>query len=545
VKKSSKTNPEIAPSRWQTVAEIFLIVLVFYLYAGGPTPDVNEAHYLTKAKHYWNPAWCAGDHFLESADAHSIFYWTVGWLTLFLPLSVVAWIGRVLVWGLLAWSWQRLSFAVVPKKMVALFSAAIFLTLLDRFHMASEWIVGGVEAKGFAYAFVFLAIEAMLRSRWKRIWPLLGIACAFHVLVGGWSVLAAGFAWLLSDKQHRTNLRSMLPSLLLGGGLSLLGVLPALALTWGVDAETIQKANAIYVFGRLPHHLVFHWFFYHRWWLVLRFLTLLLVWGVLGWLLRGEEKLRRLNRFVTGAVLIAIAGLVIDQATAYHPNLSAALLRFYWYRLSDAMVPVGLSLAVVFGLEKLKTHKPNIAPWAFVGVMLLTAFSLGATYYQLQLDRRPGADRMLLKRKNDNTQQTEAIYRDWRQVCSWIAENTPPDACFLTPRSQQSFKWYSGRSEVATWKDVPQDAVSLVEWRERNEQLYPERVHGLDVHSDARLQELGVQYNARYLLVDRRRFSRPLRFQRIYPSFGEKNASYEVYLLPPQASDVKKTAPTE
>ncbi len=37
--------------------EVAAIVTLFFLVAGCPPPDVNEAHYLAKAKHYWNPDW--------------------------------------------------------------------------------------------------------------------------------------------------------------------------------------------------------------------------------------------------------------------------------------------------------------------------------------------------------------------------------------------------------------------------------------------------------------------------------------------------------
>ena len=67
-----------------------------------PAPHVNETHYLTKAKHYWDPAYCPGDLFLDSADAHLPFYWTVGWLTKWLSLPAAAWVGRIAAWLLLA-----------------------------------------------------------------------------------------------------------------------------------------------------------------------------------------------------------------------------------------------------------------------------------------------------------------------------------------------------------------------------------------------------------------------------------------------------------
>jgi hypothetical protein len=55
----------------------------------------------------------------------------------------------------------------------------------------------------------------------------------------------------------------------------------------------------------------------------------------------------------------------------------------------------------------------------------------------------------------------------WREICGWVRDNTPADACFLTPRGSTSFHWYTGRREVVNWKDIPQDAPSILEWRKR------------------------------------------------------------------------------
>ena len=40
-----------------------------------------------------------------------------------------------------------------------------------------------------------------------------------------------------------------------------------------------------------------------------------------------------------------------------------------------------------------------------------------------------------------------------------IRPNTPPDAPFITPRLNVSFKWRTGRPEVVNRKDIPQDAA--------------------------------------------------------------------------------------
>ena len=208
--------------------------LLFFVYAGTPSPDVNEAHYLAKAKHYWDPAWCGTDLFLASADAHAAFYAVFGWPSLWVSLPVVTWLGRLLVWGLIAWGWQRLSWSILPRRYVSLLSAAWFLVLVDYCHLAGEWAIGGLEAKGIAYACVLFGLHALMCQRWTAVWIWLGAASAFHVLVGGWSAVAAGLAWWLSGRQ-RPPVRSMWKGLVSGFALALFGLVPALGLTIGTE----------------------------------------------------------------------------------------------------------------------------------------------------------------------------------------------------------------------------------------------------------------------------------------------------------------------
>lgn len=76
--KSTSPLPANAVNQlwWLETGVIFLLC---YLKAGWPPPDANEAHYLAKARHYWDAGWCADDFFLNSANAHVTFYWTFGW----------------------------------------------------------------------------------------------------------------------------------------------------------------------------------------------------------------------------------------------------------------------------------------------------------------------------------------------------------------------------------------------------------------------------------------------------------------------------------
>ena len=108
---------------WPRLAEVLLILLMFFAPAGDPAPYQNEPYYLCRLKHAWNPAWCLGDFYLESPDAHFTFVYTFGWLTKWLTLAATAWAGRIFVWSLLAWAWQRLSWLIVLRPYYSVLSA--------------------------------------------------------------------------------------------------------------------------------------------------------------------------------------------------------------------------------------------------------------------------------------------------------------------------------------------------------------------------------------------------------------------------------------
>jgi hypothetical protein len=492
---------EITPSSgsdrqrpWQRTCEVLLIFLVFFAIAGDPAPHQNEPYYLCRLKHFWNPSWCPGDFFLTSADAHATFVWTFGWVTKLLSLTATAWTGRVFVWSLLAWAWQRLSWRIVPRPLFSVLSAAIWVVLIDRCNLAGEWVVGGFESKCVAYVFVLLALFELADARWNRVWLFLGAASAFHVLVGGWSVVVCAGIWFLQrTKQETQSLRSMLPRLLCGGLLALFAVVPALRLTWNQPPKVVSEANSIYVFDRLPHHLavlsvppdeVVHRLSRHG---------LLLV--ALALLARGNRRftsdggfespqviaLRRLTLFGWGAVALAAVGLAAELFLSNDRTTASAILRYYWFRLTDVAVPLAVALNAIALIAAGFSHRRTWATWALAAAMAITAMPLILAVHQRADNPVPPCDSGL------------ASYDDWVDVCLWIAENTPTDAQFLTLRSGQSFKWRAGRSEIATRKDIPQDAPSIVEWSDRLHNIYYHEVDGLQVPADS-IAELGEEH---------------------------------------------------
>lgn len=513
------------------LAEVALVFAAFFLQGAWPVPDVNEPYYLGKAIRYWHPEWAKGDFFLDTADTHWVFNVTFGWLSLLVGPTAMAWTGRVLTWALLAWAWRRMSVAVLPRPWWAVLAGVLFAAGTEWCHMAGEWVIGGVEAKGFAYVLVLLGLEALVRGRWQAVWVLLGGAAFFHVLVGGWAVVAAAVAWL--RQPLRPPLRSMLPGLLAGFVLSLPGLVTGLRLDWHTPAEVVDLGRRIYVFHRLAHHLDLGQF---PWYYVVRFAGLILLFGLLvrwarKWQVadqRGEEAeatgeeqraettpqvsgpttgpalaqgRQRLVDFVLGALAIALVGAAINALAPWNPSLAASLLRFYWYRLADVAVPLGAAMFFVVLVAELQ--RAGHRWWRAVAALGIVAAVVHVGQYAVRRPwpTPPRADRGV-------------SYVSWRLACQWVVQSgkIPPDARFLTPRQSQTFRWYTGRAEVATWKDIPQDAASIVQWWRRLRELHgPRSRHAqrrwrrsLLELGPKRLRQLAEKYQAQYVLVEYR-----------------------------------------
>jgi hypothetical protein len=468
---------DVPPQRqW---SEFALIFLIFFIDGGAAAPHVNESHYLTKATHYWNADYCPGDLFLDSADPHLAFYWSLGWLTKFLPLTAVAWIGRAAAWTLLAAGWQRLSTAVVSARWASVLSAALWVTLLrdGNRNFAGEWVVGGIEAKCIAYGFFLFGMAALARGDWRRPWIWFGAASAFHVLVGAWAVLAALGVWLTEPRGERAAVRVLLPGLVAGGLLALIGLIPSLALEWHTDPAVNAEAARIYVYDRLPHHLAplslpadeVRWRLTWLGGMVAAFVGL---WIWLRRQARGAKGLAtasidlsasaaRIMRFAAFALAGAIAGLAIELALDHDRLAASRLLRYYWFRQVDVALPMALAIVGTEWMGAMSlSGKPLGRAAALAPVVWAAWFLGGVTYHRWQSNLPPAVWQL------ENATA-------WQDACGWIAKHTPADAKFLVPRSGHSFKWYASRADVGTNKDVPQDAASVIEWQARMRELFP------------------------------------------------------------------------
>jgi hypothetical protein len=107
----------------------------------------------------------------------------------------------------------------------------------------------------------------------------------------------------------------------------------------------------------------------------------------------------------------------------------------------------------------------------------------------------------------------------------------PPNARFITPVMAQTFKWYAGRAEVANWKEIPQDAESIVAWWQRIKRLRAAECEVVWSHGDnavaehraAQLRRLAADYQADYAITPA---TPPLPLTAAY-----KNQAFTIYRL--------------
>ena len=445
-------------SKLLVVAAVWLSFLLVS-FVSAPIPAVNEPHYLAMAKHCWAPSWCAGDLFLSSFPAHQVFYGTFGWLTLWFDFATVAFLGRAISLAMLAASWTSLTIRLQredtdqPSLTVgALLAAWLFLGLQAVGNLSGEWLIGGVESKVFAYAFVFWSIGAILDGHMMMASLCCGAAVSAHPIVGMWHFLAICFCglwrqWHRRNDRPRRRTSFRVIHLTCGACIALPGLIPAMRMLNSVEPQATFAANYIQVFYRLKHHLDpmdFGWSHFAGYGLLMVLWLAAMVW------LNRQQRLSERDRwwigYILAAALFAVGGLLAglgprpaELMAGYRWRM--VLLKFYPFRLLDLMLPI----AVAVLLPRLVKRR-----W------LWTLGGVGYVWAVVSTHAFPPPNQL-----------PSAMRADWRDACRWVAANTSTDTVVHTPFEAEAFKWFAQRAEYVNLKDCPQDAAGIVEWNRR------------------------------------------------------------------------------
>lgn len=398
---SHVTKSEPRPSR--ALVEIVLVWVAFFVYSTlhAPPPATGEPHYLSKARHFYDPDWVRGDLFLESTDTHVVLYAAFGWLMLFFSPETTIWIGRVAATGLVASGWTLSARQIVGRRWAGLASASLHCAIASAVNLSGEWMLDGFEGRVLGYGMLFLGWGLGLKGRWIAAATALGGAIAMHPVVGGWGCLATVggglFAWAATRRsalrtispetvKSRTEMPAVTPRVVCFAATGFLltasaGILPALRAVGGSDGP---RADAIQVFYRLAHHLDPAKFHRHAWYAYGAMLA--------GWLIvRRWEVKPPAQRLTALEATDATRSTALDSGCASEAGgLPRAIVRHWWLGcVLSSVVFFACGVAIAWGprpvsdanfpMRTLRTRLLKFYPFRLADMLVPTAVAFTAT----------------------------------------------------------------------------------------------------------------------------------------------------------------------
>ena len=568
---TSETSLARILNRHRFLAAWMLLVAVSFWVA--PIPAVNEPHYLTKARHYWQPDWNPHDFFLASPPAHTVFYWVMGPIVLVVGNGAAAALGRVLACGLLAAGWLSFANRVLAKPeevrpqtthsgspsvhgvsgIAELLALVLFLGIQAIGNLSGEWLVGGIEAKVVTYAGFLWAFGLATRSDPHTNWSatlfgmIVGLSVAMHPVVGGWIVLAV--------------LGSFLFQQLASACLSM----------WSSRrSENSSRGDPVQSPGERPSderpsHSRQLLFTRRQWAVATAAASVTAPWGLVPAIQLLLTNVPPETRFA-GTYIQVYYRLAHHLDPMTFPAAAwagyAALLCVWlvgacvsggfrtgaarwWFGIVLASVLfAGAGLLVGYGARPAvqmpgydwRMHLLKFYPFRLVDLLLPIAVAVLLAGQVCRGGRWPAPIVTVLSlaailvvpvlRVDSQTRPSPERIGAWNEACQWIASHLPETALVQTPHSNHDFKWRSGRAEYVSFKDCPQDAAGIVEWNRRLVLLtnWYQSHYADGLYSASELAELRQREGITHVLTDR---LGPMEVAPVY-----QNRVFHVYELP-------------
>jgi hypothetical protein len=321
-------------------------------------PFNNENIYLLAIRHFWQPDpanWTYGVRWTE----HLLFNATLGALAQVVPLTALAWAGRIVSWALVLAGLFRIGRRLdVAPPLIAL---SILLWIGTGQQLAGfEWIFQSFEAKVPAYACLFFAIDAFIGGRMRAAGVLLGCCFSLHPGVGFSAFWCFGTTLIAMRPPARVWREVLVPAALCG----LPGIMSALLVSHAATASD-PLAWRFVTFQALPRHFNVSDFSQKSFAALV--LLLLLVWRAAR-AERGHAGLSVVFSLLAGLGVLFLLGIAAFEAERF------AWLQVFPFRVFPLLLPLfGLLVAA----RQLTVARRGPGEFVTPALALLAVISLG------------------------------------------------------------------------------------------------------------------------------------------------------------------------
>jgi hypothetical protein len=437
-----------------------LLTCAFFLNREGiRVPAGNELVYLLYIFKAYHPHFMSADWtFIEPTAGHGFFNLAVGWLTLLMPLTWTAWVGRFACWTLGFVALLRVGRQFkIPSWCAWL---GILFWLVERQALPTtqwtEWFIGSFEAKCPAYICLLFALDAALTERPAIAGLLAGLAFSFHSAVGLWGGAAIGWAIFAQCPMRKT-----IPFAACAILTALPGLISSLPLLTGAHAITLEQSRFLVTkaepacidpFAMSPGYV-----------LVLGFM---LGFAGLYCLQRGGRIAGMLLQFQLALAIFAMVGFIARALGRFD------IVKLYPIRVFAVLTPLFFlwQLSWIL-LSVMKTRRKSGVTALFSAAMGLVLFlSFPSPVVQLAVTLASHVHSSLLPVDGSSTPDADLESTpDYRTACSWIDQHACEDDTVIAPPWRADTFYYARRPLVANWHAYRYDDMTV--WRERIESL--------------------------------------------------------------------------
>ncbi|WP_299334711.1 hypothetical protein [uncultured Psychroserpens sp.] len=423
-----------------------VVLIVFILCAGYLTFSLNgnEEQYMTYAKQFMDPDWISSRYLNEFAGTRVLYQYIVGFFLEYFSFETVRFVG---VFILAVWFALPLSklYDYLKLSNVQILLHLPILYLLNQSMFAGSWMMLSLEPKCFSYIFVLYAINAYLRSNFKRMLLFLIIATYFHVLVGGYVFAFIMASLFFFDKSKSFKFHSVLAIVYV---IALLPFVLYLKTAVTGDVNYSPSPDWIYSYFRSPHHVglfrdLSYFYSKHFYGVMFAIVALLISLGFFKY--NKNYALSKLNHFV----FLSLIGVLLSVVIAYFDK-EGKFVKYYPFRINATttfLFTLIISQYVFVHLKKksLRLVRPLIAMVAFLFLLKMAMTNIISSKNYLKM----------------NTAS------DLTEMSNYIKENTDKEDVILSFVDELSLNRRMQRDRFVVYKFIPADLSAIPEWYER------------------------------------------------------------------------------